>query len=217
MRVMSTRAPLYASPKKQGVLDRTWWRDFSVVAPQQLSFGPEPVFDVMPVFTAVRLKQVIRALADGLCRDAGHDIRLRGALGGTRRYWLFLYHINPPRSRLVRSRRAADEHAPQALFKKACVDKVPKQDPAQLPVETCHLSGVSGGELYAGCLHEQMLDACERFVETPRLEWLRHVRCSSQFLAIWASGERDHSPCKTMVDVRGDCVRPSPTPGRPGL
>jgi hypothetical protein len=85
----------------------------------------------------------------------------------------------------VRSRRAADEHAPRALLKKTRFDEGPKHYPAHLPIEACHPRGVSGGELDAACLHEQTLDTCERLFETPRLEWLRHVHCSSQRLAIW--------------------------------
>jgi hypothetical protein len=85
----------------------------------------------------------------------------------------------------VRSRRAADKHAPRALLNKARFEEVPKQYFTHLTVEACHPRGVSGGELYSACFHEQMLDTCERLFETPRLEWLLHVRCSSQLLAIW--------------------------------
>ena len=67
--------------------------DVGVMAFAQLRFGEEPVFDVMPVFTAVRLKQAIRAPANGRRRDAGHDIRLGGALGGTGRYWFIFFTI----------------------------------------------------------------------------------------------------------------------------
>ena len=38
--------------------------------------------------------------------------------------------------------------------------------------------------------HEYLPDTCERLFETPSLEWLRHVRCFSQLLALWAFGER---------------------------
>src|SRR5436309_11428648 len=46
----------------------------------------------MPVFTPVRLKEAIRALANGRRRDAGHEIGLGGALGGTGRDRFFLCH-----------------------------------------------------------------------------------------------------------------------------
>jgi hypothetical protein len=94
-----------------------------------------------------------------------------------------VYHHNPPPFRLVRSRRTADEHAPHALLKKARFNEVLQQCSAHLPVEACHLRGASGGEPCAG-VHEQIPDTRERFFDTSRLEWLRHVRCSSQLQAI---------------------------------
>jgi hypothetical protein len=84
--------------------------------------------------------------------------------------------------RLVRSRRAADEHALRELLKKACFDEVPKQYPAHLPVEACHQRDVSGGELYAACLHEQMLDTYKRLFETPRLAWLMRPATGMEIL-----------------------------------
>ena len=84
----------------------------------------------------------------------------------------------------MRSRRAAHEYPPEALLEKTGVDEVPKQDPAHLPVETCHLRGIGGGESYAGCLCEQMPDACERLVETPSAEWLCHCAVLPPALAI---------------------------------
>jgi hypothetical protein len=81
------------------------------------------------------------------------------------------------------------------MLKKARFNEVLEQYSAHLPVEACHLRGASGGELCAG-VHEQMPDTGERFFDTSCLEWLRHMRCSSQLLAIWAFGERDRTPCK---------------------
>src|SRR5687768_12641004 len=95
-----------------------------VLRGEQLSFGLEPVLDVMSVLTAARLKQLIRAVADGLRRDAGDDVPRDGALIGSRD---FLYHLNPPMLRLLRSRRMADVPAPRALLEKARFDEVPKQ------------------------------------------------------------------------------------------
>jgi hypothetical protein len=69
----------------------------------------------------------------------------------------------------------------------------PKHDPADLPIETRHLRGVSGGEPHRGRINEQMLNPCKRFFEMPCLRRLRHVRCSSQFVALSASCERDGS------------------------
>src|SRR5712671_4049950 len=108
----------YAPPSKRGVLDRTpcgvrvrvrsakaqtsfdaslsfsEGRDnFCVIASEQLSFGDEPVFDVMPVFAAVRLKQVIRAVADSLRGDSVHDIRLDDTLSDAGRWCPLLYHL----------------------------------------------------------------------------------------------------------------------------
>src|SRR6187402_2406056 len=71
--------------------------------------------------------------------------------------------------------RLADEHASTALLEKTRFDEVLKHDPAHLLVEACHQRRVSGGQLDAACLHEQKLDTCERFLETPRRKWLRHV------------------------------------------
>jgi len=83
--------------------------------------------------------------------------------------------------RLVRSRRGADEHPPGLSLKKARFDEAPKQYPTHLRVEACHQRDAIGGELYAACLREQMLNTCKRLFETPRLAWLRHVRCSHSF------------------------------------
>ena len=94
----------------------------------------------------------------------------------------------------MRGRRTADEHAPQAPLKKARLNEVLQQYPAYLPVEACHLCGVGGSELCAR-VDEQSPDTPERFFDTSRLEWLRHVCGSSQLLlAIWAFGERDRTP-----------------------
>ena len=60
------------------------------------------------------------------------------------------------------------------LLEKARFNEVPQQYPAHLPVEACHLCGASGGELCAG-VHEQIPDTRERFDNTSRLEWFRHV------------------------------------------
>ena len=49
-------------------------------------------------------------------------------------------------------RQAADEHAAHALLLKTRVDEGPKQDTADLPIETGHMRGVSGGELHTGCI-----------------------------------------------------------------
>jgi hypothetical protein len=90
-----------------------------------------------------------------------------------------------------------------ALFEKARVDKIPKHDPAHLSVEACHLSGVGGGELDTRPQHEQTLDTCERFVETPCLEWLRHLALLlTVFWRYW--GERDSRRGKPFVDVCGE-------------
>jgi hypothetical protein len=125
--------------------------------------------------------------------------------------------LNPPRPRLVRLRRTADEHAPRAPLEKARFDEVPKQHLAHLSVEACHLRGVSGGELRAGYLQEQMLDTCERLFETPRLEWLRHGLGSSQLLAISASGERDRiavpDPWLMHAEIAFAHRRPRVVPG----
>jgi hypothetical protein len=83
----------------------------------------------------------------------------------------------------MRSRRTADEHASQAPLEKACFNEVLQQYPAYLPVEACHLRGVGGGELCAR-VHEQSPDTHERFFDTSRLEWLRHV-----WLLATASGD----------------------------
>ena len=56
---------------------------------------PLLLFEVMSVLTAALLKPSARAVADVVRWDAGYDIRL----GGTRRYWHFLDHFNPPESR----------------------------------------------------------------------------------------------------------------------
>jgi hypothetical protein len=71
--------------------------------------------------------------------------------------------------------RLADEHTSTALLEKTRFDEVLKHDPAHLLVEACHLRGVSGGELHTVRFHEQKLDTGERFLETPRRGWLRHV------------------------------------------
>ena len=60
----------------------------------------------------------------------------------------------------MRIRRAADEHAFHALLKKTRFGEGSEQYPAYLPIETGHLCGVGGGELRAGRIDEQMLDAC---------------------------------------------------------
>jgi hypothetical protein len=93
----------------------------------------------------------------------------------------------------MRSRRTADEHAPQASLKKARLNEVPHQYAADLSIEACHPRGVGGGELCAR-FHEQSPDTREGFLDTSRLEWLRHVGCSSQLRAIRASGDRDRTP-----------------------
>lgn len=90
----------------------------------------------------------------------------------------------------MRSRRTADEHAPQAPLEKARFNEVVQQYSAYLPVEACHPRRVGGGELCAR-VHEQRPDTHERFFDTSRLEWLRHVCYSSQLRAIWVFGERD--------------------------
>jgi hypothetical protein len=107
----------------------------------------------------------------------------------------------------VRSRRTADEHASQTLLEKARVDKIPKHDPAHLSVETCHLSGISGGEPDTRSQHEQTLDTCERFVETPCLQWPRHLRCSLQFPGDIEVNETTRR-AKPFVDVSGDTFAP---------
>jgi hypothetical protein len=103
----------------------------------------------------------------------------------------------------VRSRRAADEHASQTLLEKARLDKIPKHDPAHLSVETCHLSGISGGEPDTRSQHEQTPETRERFVETPCLECLRHLRCSSQFPGGIGVNETTRR-AKLFVDVGAD-------------
>ena len=65
------------------------------------------------------------------------------------------------------------------MLKNPRVGEGSKHDPADLPIETRHLRGVSGGEPHTGRINEQLLDACERLFETPCLERLRPVRCSS--------------------------------------
>src|SRR5712692_138581 len=147
--------------------------------------------------------------AHGLRENAGHDIRLGGSLSGTRRYWhFFVYHATLPT--VTVSGNPADEHAPHALLQKTRVDEGPKQDPADLPIETGHLRGVSGGELHTRCIHEQILDARERLFETPCLERLRHVQCSPQFRRYRPPASETGRRARPFVDVCGACVRPSP-------
>jgi len=62
---------------------------------------------------------------------------------------------------------------------------------AHLPVEACHQCDVSGGELYAACHHEQMLDTYKRLFETPRLASLRHVRCLAAAPCVRLDATRD--------------------------
>src|SRR5579872_6839135 len=87
-------------------------------------------------------------------------------------------------------RRAVDEQASDTFLKDSRVGEGPKHDPADLAIETCPLRGVSGGELHAGRINEQLLDAREGLFETPCLERLCHVRCASQLWAIADSCER---------------------------
>jgi len=59
--------------------------DFCALAFNHLSFGEEPIFDVVSVLTTALLKQPVRALADVVCWNAGHEIRLGDPLSGIRR------------------------------------------------------------------------------------------------------------------------------------
>jgi hypothetical protein len=89
------------------------------------------------------------------------------------------------------------------LLEKARVDKIPKQDPAHLSVEACHLSGSSGGEPDTRSQQEQTLNTYERFVETPCLAWLRHLRCASEFPGDMGVNETTRR-AKPFVDGSGD-------------
>jgi len=71
-------------------------------------------------------------------------------------------------------RPRADEHAPQALLEKTRFNQALHQCAAYLAVEACHLRGIGGGQPGAG-IQEQILDAHERFLDTSRLDWFRHV------------------------------------------
>src|SRR5712691_9572106 len=110
----------------------------------------------------------------------GHDLPLDRPPSGARRDWPVLHHVNAPRSGFARIRRAADEQASYAVFKNPRVGEGPQHDPTDLPIETRHLRGVSGGEPHTGRINEQLLDACERPFKTPCLERLSHVGGSSQ-------------------------------------
>jgi hypothetical protein len=99
------------------------------------------------------------------------------------------------RARSARSRRTADEHAPQALLEKARVDEVLQQRSAHLTVEACHLRGGSGGESRVG-VHEQTSDTRERFFDTSRLEWLLHGR----LVTVAKLAGADHQPRRAGVD-----------------
>jgi hypothetical protein len=71
-------------------------------------------------------------------------------------------------------RRRAVEHAPKALLEKTCFYEVLQQCAAHLTVEACLPRGIGGGQPGAG-IHEQIPDTRERFDNTSRLEWFRHV------------------------------------------
>ena len=86
-----------------------------------------------------------------------------------------MYSISTISLRVVRIRRVADEDA-LALPKKTGLGEGPKQYPAHLSIKTRQPRRVSRGELYAGRINEQVLDACERLFETPCLDPPRHVR-----------------------------------------
>jgi hypothetical protein len=81
---MSSEPPLLVSRGRD---------DVGVMAFAQLRFGEEPVFDVMPVFTAVRLKQAIRALANGCGREGRSKIRLGAELLAERGATVFFFNI----------------------------------------------------------------------------------------------------------------------------
>jgi len=99
---------------------------------------------------------------------------------------------------LLQIRRGADERPPGRSLKKARFDEALKQHPTHLPVEACHQSDVSGGELYAACLREQLLNTCKRLFEAPRLAWLRHGALLSQLLLMWPSVNETDRGCRTF-------------------
>ena len=132
---------------------------------------------------------------------------------GGRRNRLLVNHHPPPPLRLVRSRRTPDEHAPQALLKKARFNEVLQQCSAHLPVEACHLRGFGVGELCAG-VHEQIPDPRERSFDTSRLEWLRHVCCCHSVGRSWQSvneTERRVKPIFGAVAEISSRITPPPS------
>jgi hypothetical protein len=131
--------------------------DFCIVAFEQLSFGEEPIFDIMSVFTAALLKQPVRAVADVLRRRASYDLRLHGPSGGAGCHQYVLHHFNFTISNLhgrLGIRRAADEQTTHALLKNTRFGEGPKQYPADLPIETRHLRSVGSGERHARWIDE---------------------------------------------------------------
>jgi len=87
-------------------------------------------------------------------------------------------------------RRAADKYAPYALLKKTRRGERPKQDSADLPIKTRLLGGVESGQLHTGRAHEQLPEAPERLFDAACLQWLRHMRYSSQ---LWRPGSREET------------------------
>ena len=65
---------------------------------------------------------------------------------------------------------------PSRCPRKPVLGEGPKQYPAHVSIETRQPRRVSRGELYAGRISEQVLDACERLFETPCLGPPRDVR-----------------------------------------
>jgi hypothetical protein len=129
----------------------------------------EPVFDIVPMLTAARLKQSVRAVADIVSANRSCDVRLDGFLSGTQCYGRLCH-----RSILQRYGQGAFEGRTPNTPRRRCSRKPvycqsEKQHPADVPIEASPLRCSGGGEPHAGRLDEHTLQACERFCDTPCL------------------------------------------------